>query len=157
MRASVLAALKAALANQPIRVVDVGARGGWQPAWRPYRALAQLIGFEPDREECRRLRAAAAPNEMFLDQALYRETATVELHHHRVPSWTSLYPLDEEVVRELFPGLTDGGAVRTERIAATTMDRPTNHAAPATTSRTASPHSARRHASAVAAASRSST
>jgi FkbM family methyltransferase len=59
---------------------------------------------------------------MFLDQALYRETATVELHHHRVPSWTSLYPLDEEVVRELFPGLTDGGAVRTERIAATTMD-----------------------------------
>jgi FkbM family methyltransferase len=122
MTVTIPPSLKTVLDPDPIRVVDVGARGGWQPAWHPYRSIAQLIGFEPDEAECRRLRASAAPNELYIGKALYREPATVVLHHYQQPSWTSLYPPNEELLRRLFPLARDLHVLRTERIAATTMD-----------------------------------
>lgn len=40
--------------NAPLRVVDVGARGGFEPHWDVYRGQIELIGFDPDRKECER-------------------------------------------------------------------------------------------------------
>ena len=42
-------------------VVDVGARGGFSPAWDVLQDQVRLIGFEPDTEECDRLNADAGP------------------------------------------------------------------------------------------------
>ena len=43
------------LRNSPLRVVDVGARGGFEKHWSIYKDQVDLIGFELDREECIRL------------------------------------------------------------------------------------------------------
>lgn len=41
--------------HSPMVVVDVGAAAGFQPHWAFYGSNCRRIGFEPDREECRRL------------------------------------------------------------------------------------------------------
>jgi hypothetical protein len=44
--------------NDPLRVVDVGARDGFEAHWREvFHDQVQLFGFEPDREECARVNA----------------------------------------------------------------------------------------------------
>jgi FkbM family methyltransferase len=40
----------------PLVVLDVGASGGFPPCWSAFGDQARLIGFEPDADECRRLR-----------------------------------------------------------------------------------------------------
>lgn len=49
-----------ALKNEPMRVMDVGARMGPQKHWPVYGSHIQVIGFEPHVEECERLNAIAA-------------------------------------------------------------------------------------------------
>lgn len=41
--------------TDPLSVVDVGARGGFEWFWSFYDDQARVIGFEPDPEECNRL------------------------------------------------------------------------------------------------------
>ena len=41
-------------------LIDIGARGGVSPQWRPMSGLARVIGFEPDQAECDRLNAAGS-------------------------------------------------------------------------------------------------
>jgi hypothetical protein len=46
-----------ALAEQGLGILDVGARGGAHTALSEVAPLVNLVGFEPDPEECRRLNA----------------------------------------------------------------------------------------------------
>ncbi len=46
---------KQAFVSEPLTVVDVGARAGFEPHWLFYGDQAKLIGFEPDEKECKRL------------------------------------------------------------------------------------------------------
>lgn len=48
----------AALAREGLGVLDVGARGGVHPIFRELAPILNLVGFEPDAEECRRLQDA---------------------------------------------------------------------------------------------------
>lgn len=55
-------------------VVDVGARGGFSPAWDVLQDQVRLIGFEPDTEECDRLNAdAAGTSKEYYPAALHRD------------------------------------------------------------------------------------
>jgi FkbM family methyltransferase len=47
-------------ANRPIGFVDIGARGGAHALIEPVAEFAAVLGFEPDEEECRRVRADVA-------------------------------------------------------------------------------------------------
>lgn len=47
------------LAEHPLRVIDAGSRGGPEAHWEYYGDQLELIGFEPEAEECARLNAAA--------------------------------------------------------------------------------------------------
>jgi FkbM family methyltransferase len=53
-----------------IVMVDIGARGGLPPRWRPLQDSLQIIGFEPDENECRRLNAAAGSGRVCYPVAL---------------------------------------------------------------------------------------
>lgn len=111
------------LLREPIRFVDVGARGGWQRKWRAYAEYVQFVGFEPAAEECLRLQREAQPNETFVCKGLYRQEGEVPLYHCVRPAWTSIYPPDEVYFRRLFGDL--GGPVvdRVEMIEVSTFDR----------------------------------
>jgi FkbM family methyltransferase len=56
-----------AFEKEPMSVVDVGARGGFETFWSFYKDQVKLIGFEPDVEECNRLnkQASSAKNRYF--------------------------------------------------------------------------------------------
>ncbi|NYZ18040.1 FkbM family methyltransferase [Azospirillum sp. RWY-5-1] len=47
-----------AFEGHPFRLVDVGARAGYSHQWNHLGKAAEVLGFEPDREECARLNAA---------------------------------------------------------------------------------------------------
>src|SRR5437867_1688092 len=51
-------------------MMDIGARDGILPQWKPIANLARVVGFEPDEEECKRLNAANTGVE-FLPFALH--------------------------------------------------------------------------------------
>ena len=68
------------LENDPIVLVDVGARGGLNMKWKPLEDVTRVIGFEPDAEECRRLNAQAHVNESFLPVALSNTRGNITLN-----------------------------------------------------------------------------
>ncbi len=111
------------LAADPIRMVDVGARGGWQPKWREADAHTLFVGVEPDRAEYDRLVAAARPNERFLDACLYHSDAEVTLYHCDPPTCTSIYRPSARTMARLFGARRGMRVVREETIRVTTLDR----------------------------------
>jgi hypothetical protein len=48
------------LAADPLRLFDVGARGGIDARWRPFYRYIEAVGFEPDPAECDRLNPSRA-------------------------------------------------------------------------------------------------
>ncbi len=90
------------LRSDPIRMVDVGARGGWQRKWRDHEDVVSFVGVEPDVEECARLRAGAKPNEQFIDRALYHSVGEVTLYLTDPPARTSIYEPDLAAMRRIF-------------------------------------------------------
>ena len=48
-----------ALGASPLGVADIGSRGGAHPIFREVAPLLEVVGFEPDAEECQRLQAEA--------------------------------------------------------------------------------------------------
>lgn len=79
-------------------VLDVGARWGAEGAWYALDPLAELVGFEADEEECRRLNAAARPGQRFFPVALGEESGAATLHLTREPGCSSLLPPDPAAI-----------------------------------------------------------
>jgi FkbM family methyltransferase len=114
--------LSDALKRDPIRCIDVGARGGFQRKWRAYDEHVIFVGFEPDAAECERLRAQAKSNEIYVDKALHHSVAVVPLYICDPPTLTSLYRPDLRVFGRLFGRSSKPRITHVEEIAVTTLD-----------------------------------
>ena len=94
----------------PIRVVDVGAMMVGDVRTVPYRALIEknlcaIVGFEPIREECERLNAAARPGDRYLPYAIGDGSERV-FHQCNANMTSSLYPPSDAVL-ERFSNLPE--------------------------------------------------
>ncbi len=78
--------------NGKLRLIDVGARGGVHPRWKPFRELIDVVAFEPDPQECEALNSSASPYSIrFLPAALGAEDGEqAVLHLCRHPGCSSL-------------------------------------------------------------------
>src|ERR1017187_7253636 len=47
--------------NDKIRLIDVGARGGIHPRWKPFYQNLEVVAFEPEPEECAALNSQSHP------------------------------------------------------------------------------------------------
>ena len=47
--------------NDKIRLIDVGARGGIHPRWKPFYQNLEVVAFEPDPKECAALNSRTHP------------------------------------------------------------------------------------------------
>ncbi len=88
-------------------VLDVGARWADTKAWWRIDPIANLVGFEPDAEECARLndKAESARKERYLPLALGAQQKEAVLYQTTEPACASVYPPDESLA-ERFPQLS---------------------------------------------------
>lgn len=83
--------------NDPLTIVDVGARGGIEGHWRVFGNCLKAIAFEPDKSECDRLNALN-DGVTYLPFALSRDGGPRDLHiagHH---ASSSFFPNKREFV-----------------------------------------------------------
>ena len=77
----------------PMTLVDVGARGAAQEPWASMDPRSiRVIGFEPDPEECERLRKTQPANHVYLPVGLWSGDSEQPFHLAQTPSCSSIHP-----------------------------------------------------------------
>jgi FkbM family methyltransferase len=100
---------------------DVGSAAGVHPRFFEVRDRIDMIGFDADEDECRRLQAQARSGDRFVHAAIGRdgEDVVVELHKKRQTS--SIYPTDMERVGR-FPDADRFTSQKTVRLKTVSLD-----------------------------------
>src|SRR5229473_5969337 len=80
--------------ENPVVLLDVGARGGVAREWQVFGDQLRAYCFEPNEEECRRLTATAAPNLKYIPRALGRQNANQILYQTAHADSAGLYRTD---------------------------------------------------------------
>lgn len=118
------AQLLAPFRDDPLVIIDLGARGSLDADMLALAPIASVIGFEPDAEEARRL-AAAPPgpwkSQKVLPYAIAGKKGPATLHAPREPEGASLLKHNEAMIEEFgHEGLHR--TLRTFAIEALTLD-----------------------------------
>lgn len=77
--------------DDPVVIVDLGSRGGFNAEWRAFGAGARIYGFEPDEVECARLNASAERGVTYLPWAIGARNGEATLYETRLNASTGLY------------------------------------------------------------------
>lgn len=84
-----------AFASEPFIIVDIGARGGFEPYWSLYRDQVKLLGFEANVKECERLnRKTSKSGNRFFPIALHQDRGTRPFYVTALPDSSGFYPPD---------------------------------------------------------------
>ena len=103
-------------------VADVGCRWGFHERWESLEPNVQLVGFEPDADEARRLKRLYGGKRVEVAPlALGKDERVATLHIARDPGSSSLYEPTREVV-EHRPELSRIEQVGAESVQVTTLD-----------------------------------
>lgn len=105
----------------PVTIVDVGARWGFNEEWQVFGDALRVFCFEPDAEECERLNAAASPNVTYIPAALSRRAGEATLYVTRLRASSGLYKTDMTYFSRLLNG-GNGDTASEERVQVTTLD-----------------------------------
>ena len=97
------------LLTEPLVVADVGCRWGFSDSWLRLGDRCTAIGFDPDAEECERLRKRyrSSPQVTLVPVGLGAEAGLATLYMTTAPGGYSLFPPEPEAV-ERHPGLDTG-------------------------------------------------
>lgn len=119
-----LVELLAGWLEEPLVVVDVGARWGAAERWRRYGPHVRVVGFDPDEDECARLTALEPEDGVvaYVAAALGATDGSATLHVTAEPACSSLYPPDPDVLRHR-PDLHVMAPAGTTEVTMTTLDR----------------------------------
>jgi FkbM family methyltransferase len=110
-------------ARRPLTLVDVGARGGLQPNWKPARRHLRLVGFEPAAAEHARLSALAdGERTLYIDAAVAQSAGHVVLNVARDGGTSSTLAPNMRFLRR-FPRAERFETVEKVTVAADTLDR----------------------------------
>lgn len=91
------------LAADKLKCIDVGARGGVQRNWLPFKALMETEAFEPDPVACEKEKAANRPGEHWYAFGLGAKTGPAKLYVVKKPSSSSLFPPNPEIMERYAP------------------------------------------------------
>jgi FkbM family methyltransferase len=108
--------------DDPVVIVDVGARWGYNREWRIFGDALRVICFEPDAVECARLNATAEPGVTYVPSALGREAGTATLYVAKLSASTGLYKTDMSYFSRLLNG-ANGETAGEERVQVVTLDQ----------------------------------
>ena len=86
-----------AFEQEPLIIVDIGARGGFEQHWSLYGDEVKIIGFEADPEECERLNQQASNSgNRFFPVALHQNRGKKEFYVTAFPDSSGFYRADME-------------------------------------------------------------
>lgn len=86
-----------AFEQEPLIIVDIGARGGFERHWSLYGDEVKLIGFEADPEECEQLNQRASNSgNRFFPVALHQNRGKKEFYVTAFPNSSGFYRADME-------------------------------------------------------------
>jgi FkbM family methyltransferase len=109
-------------AENPLAVVDVGARGGPEPHWVHYKDHVKIAAFEPDEKECEALNKRRTSSRItYYPVALHEKEGTYEFYELGTPDGASFYKMNYEFVNR-FPDEMDLEVKGHSRVRATTLD-----------------------------------
>lgn len=77
--------------KHPIRLIDVGARGGLNNNWRKAKRFLSLIGFEPDARAFEDLKKNSAASEVYINSALDKEKKKIDFYHTKQGGLSSIF------------------------------------------------------------------
>ncbi len=106
--------------DDPLVVVDVGARWGFNEEWKVFGDGLRVYCFEPDQDECKRLNAAAGANVVYLPYALGAKAGDATLYHTRLSASTGLYQTNWDYFSRLL-NRDNGITEKEETIRVTTL------------------------------------
>ena len=75
----------------PVIIVDIGARWGFNAEWEVFGKNLRVYCFEPDQKECDRLNASAADNVTYVPCAIGRAKGEATLFEARLSASSGLY------------------------------------------------------------------
>jgi FkbM family methyltransferase len=113
------------LRQRPIVLLDIGARGGLPPRWTRFTRYLDVVGFEPDAEECALLNRGGVdltPRRRFLPYALWGTDGRMTFYVCKQAGCSSLYEPNTKFVSTFHfgPSLE---VRRTLEVAVTTLQR----------------------------------
>jgi FkbM family methyltransferase len=110
--------------RDPLVLVDVGARGGLRPNWKPAEDHLRLIGFEPEAEEFARLEQKSRQDggrTRFFHAALHESRARLTLYIAKDRGLTSIFKPNRAFL-DSFPESDRFDTVATAEMDVDTMD-----------------------------------
>jgi len=113
--------------DDPVTIVDVGARWGFRPEWQVFGESLKVYCFEAEEEECARLNAVATPNVIYIAAALARTEGEATLYEARLNASTGLYRTNMAYFSRLL-NRDNGEVAKEHRIRTTTLDAALAHA-----------------------------
>ena len=84
--------------QEPVKILDIGARGGLEEHWKVYQSDIVQIGIEPDRVECDRLNKNSDEHHIFYPFALGRKTEKRPFYVCQGQGSSSFYPANREFI-----------------------------------------------------------
>lgn len=108
-------------ANDPVVIVDVGARWGFNAEWKVFDSALRVYCFEPDEEECQRLNKSSGPNVKYIPAALGLHDGDATLYETRLVASTGLYKTNMDFFSRML-NRDNGEVVKEHRVHVTTMD-----------------------------------
>ena len=121
MKYPLTAHLAPLFADDPLIMVDVGARFGLDARWEAFGQSIKAYCFEPDAVECERLNAACDSRVTYIPAALSSRTGRATLYKARYPESTGLYRTNMAFFGRLL-NAANGELVSTEEIDVLSME-----------------------------------
>ena len=88
-------------ADDPLILVDIGARWGLDARWAPFGASIRAFCFEADAPECARLNGMAQPGVTFIPLAIAGKAGKATLYQTKFSASTGLYRTNEAFFNRL--------------------------------------------------------
>lgn len=82
--------------------VDIGSRDGLSPEWDQVKSLIQVVMFEPDELEAKRLKKNLKNNEIVIPKGVWSYNGKVKFHSNRNPSYSSVLKPNKELLEGTF-------------------------------------------------------
>ena len=78
--------------------VDIGSRGGLSSEWEQVKNLMQVVLFEVDDKEAKKLKASSGDNTLVIPKAVWSHKGVVQFNSTRNPSYGSVLKPNKEIL-----------------------------------------------------------